>query len=192
MAANNKANKKSKGKDLATYHGGLTYKQFRNANKRGLELNDMAWAGRLYSKMPYWNKKLSSLTTICFTITILSLFVLLTSVLMRTPALLIGVYPDGEIVCFPRLLDKNGQENPLDSSYDKICSSIDARVGRKWQVDNSKAQSDKEAVGDITTKTKYHTVEDVEKTLAPQSLQPVSPSLAPNPASQSPAVPPSY
>lgn len=197
MAANKKANKKSKDKDLATYHGGLTYKQFRNANKRGLELNDLAWAGRLYSKMPYWNQKLSTITTTCFVVTVLSLFVLLGSVLLRTPALLLGVYPDGEVVCFPRLLNKNGQESNLDNSYKKICSFIDARVGRKWQVNNSQAQSDQAAVGDITTKVHYKTVEEIEQALTQPSINPIQATPQPSPTSanqayQLPTVPPSY
>lgn len=184
-----KANKK-KGKDTATYHGGLTYKEFKNVGKGGLELNDIAWAGRLYPKMPYWSKRLGQLVTLCFIITVLSLGIMWISVLMRSPALLLGVYPDGEVVCFPRLRNQTGQVVGLDKVYQKSCSAIDARVGRKWQLDNSNTESDTAAIGDIHTQVKYKTTHEIEEEMIQaldntQSLPPL-PSQVPSQVQPSP------
>lgn len=152
----------AKKKNAQTVWGGLNFKQFRNAGRRGLEMSDIAWAGRMYSKMPYWNARLNRFTTVLLGVSVLCLGAMWVSVLMRQPALLLGVYPDGEVVCFPRLRTSDGQVSPIHPSYEGLCRRIDERMGKKWQVNNAESISDVSAIGNLKNAVQYTPVKEIE------------------------------
>lgn len=127
--------KKSKS---ASYFGGMTFKEFRNANKIGLWMNDVAWAGRLYTKFPYWWSRLARLVYIALALSMLSLALIWGSILMRPPVLLLGVYPDGRVVCMPRILDQNGQRVARHKSYNAQCAALFQNAGLQWVIDETR------------------------------------------------------
>ena len=179
--AKDKKNKDNKENSSASYFGGLTFKQFKDVGKRGWELNDISWAGRLYSKYPYWFKRLSQLTMILLFISVASLAVIWGSIFMRTPALLLGVYPEGQVVCFPRLIKVSGARSELHPSYADSCSMLDKRAGMMWQTENPDAVSDVEAVGNLSNKVQYKTIDDVIR--EKQNFPVVQPQFQPAPLS---------
>lgn len=127
-----------KNKQSASYFGGMTFKEFRNANKVGLWMNDVAWAGRLYTKYPYWWEKLSKVVYIMLALSVLSLVLIWGSILLRPPVLLLGVYPDGRVVCMPRILDENGNRVIRHSSYNSLCGTLFNNAGLSWVLEESK------------------------------------------------------
>lgn len=123
-----------------TYYGGLTYKQFRMVGKVGLWMNDLAWAGRLYSKYPYWFKRLTQLVYAALIISLLSLVVIWMAILLRPPVLLLGVYPDARVVCMPRILDEFGNIVARHSSYGPTCAALFNKAGLQWVAEEVKKQ----------------------------------------------------
>lgn len=169
-----KSKNKTQSDNQASFHGGLTFKQFRRIGHVPLEMNDIAWAGRIFPMAPYWFKRLSLLTFIFLLISALSLGATLTSVLLRKPALLLGVYPDGEIICFPRLRTSTGALSTLHPSYEPLCNSLDVRAGKKWQLDNAqKNESGTSQVGNIDKKVVYKAIDEITGLLPISKPQPV-------------------
>lgn len=142
MAKKNKA-------EPSKFFGGLTYKQFRAAGKNGLELSDIAWAGRLYPKYPLIWKRINQLIVALCCISILCLAVVWVSIFTRPPALLMAVYPNSQVVCFPRLINLKGQQVQLDRAYLPLCTNLDTRSGKMWQIENRSSKSDNQAVGNF-------------------------------------------
>jgi len=139
---------------------GLTYDEQKKIGRRAHEMSDITWAGRLYSKYPYWNKKLTSVVFVALLISVLSLLTMWISVIARKPALLIGVYPDAEMLCFPRLRTVSGAESLTHNSYKDKCDELQRRAGRKWQAANAQLDaSDPASIGDITRKIEYKDIE---------------------------------
>jgi hypothetical protein len=128
----------SKKEEQPTYYGGMTYKQFRNAGKVGLWMNDLAWAGRLFSKIPYWWGRMSMVVWVALAICILSLGGIWASILLRPPVLLLGVYPDGRVICMPRVLDQQGHRVARHKSYNKDCATLFSKAGLEWVVEQSR------------------------------------------------------
>ena len=116
----------------------MTYKQFRNANKIGLWMNDVAWAGRMYGKFPYWWSRLSRVVYVSLALGVLSLGAIWASILLRPPVLLLGVYPDGRVVCMPRVLDQAGNRVVRHKSYGVLCSTLFSKAGLEWMLDQSR------------------------------------------------------
>lgn len=153
-------NKKDKNKDVDLYEG-LTFKEMKMVGKKSIALNDIAWAGRLYSKFHPIFEDLTKAIVVMLSISAICLAAIWISIFMRTPALLLGVYPSGQVICFPRLVTVDGKPTTLHSSYHDMCSSLEAKVGSKWQVDSSATQSDDQAVGRIDEDVKYSTVQEI-------------------------------
>lgn len=129
---------KKSNKDTPTYYGGMNFKQFRLSGKVGLWMNDLAWAGRLFSKYPYWWTRLSFLVSTALAISVLSLAAIWLSILFRPPVLLLGVYPDARVVCMPRIVNQSGQQVPRHSSYNERCASLFVKAGLIWVVEEAK------------------------------------------------------
>lgn len=170
----------AKKNDATTFYGGMTFKEFRNAGRRPIDASDLVWAGRLYPKFPYWNRRLSNLSVGFMLVAVLSLAGVWGSVLLRKPALLLGVYPDGEIICFPRLRTLSGEPSTLHPVYVDQCAKIDERVGRKWQTNNTDAISDAAAIGNMNAQVVYKNVADIiqSRPVATQQAQVVAPAPA--------------
>lgn len=149
------------------FFGGLNFKQFRIAGKSGIELSDIAWAGRLYPKYPMIWKRLNQLIVGLCAISILSLVIVWVSILTRPSALLMAVYPNSQVVCFPRLVNVKGQQVQLDREYMKLCSNLDIRSGKMWQTQNRTFNSDTQAVGNfapsnsVANKIEYKKIADM-------------------------------
>lgn len=121
-----------------TYYGGMSYKEFRHSGKVGLWMNDVAWAGRLFSKYPYWWKRLSFVVSAALIISVLSLAAIWLSILLRPPVLLLGVYPDARVVCMPRVVNYQGQSVPRHSSYNERCGALFVKSGLLWVVEEAR------------------------------------------------------
>lgn len=151
------------------FFGGLTFKQFRNANKNGIELSDIAWAGRLYPRYPLMWKRVNQLIVVLCCLTILSLIVVWASILTRPPALLMAVYPNSQVVCFPRLINLKGQQVQLHKKYMQLCANLDIRSGKMWQTQNRVAKSDNLAVGNFVpsasqnSKVEYKKISEMQE-----------------------------
>lgn len=168
--------KKSKNQPEAVYEG-LTFKQFRNVGKSGIELSDVAWAGRLIPKLPHiWSVLVKFITVLC-ALTVLSLLVVWVSILTRPPALLMAVYPNSQVVCFPRLIDNKGQRVTLDKRYVGLCDTLNTRSGKMWQTQNSDEKSDTSAVGDIKAEVQYKQIKDLPQFDFNQQAAPVDPTI---------------
>ena len=126
---------KGPGKQDASFYGGLTFKQFRTVGLSGVEMNDVAWAGRMYPVSAYWFRRLSRVLQALLVLCGASLLVIAVSVYLRPPALLIGVYPDGQMICFSQLVSTTGAPVPVHKSYAELCASLDKRTGRKWTLE---------------------------------------------------------
>ena len=116
----------------------MTFKQFRDANKVGLWMNDVAWAGRMYGKFPYWWARLSRVVYVALALSVLSLGAIWASILLRPPVLLLGVYPDGRVVCMPRVLDQAGNRVARHKSYGVLCSTLFTKAGLEWVLEQSR------------------------------------------------------
>ena len=160
MSKNN-SKKESSENNISSYYGGMTFKEFKNAGKFSLNLSDAVWAGRLFYKFPILFKNLNRGIVIMMSISILCLAVIWGSIFMRTAPLLLGVYPNGQIVCFPRLINTQGQAVSLDKSYKNLCKSLDDRDGMKWQNNNKNAISNILAIRQGTPIVKFLTADEI-------------------------------
>jgi len=175
-----------KEKPQQTFYGNLTFKQFRNVGKNGVELSDIAWAGRLFTKYPRIWATTTRLVAVFCSITILSLAVIWLSIFTRPPALLLAVYPNSQVVCFPRLIDNQGKRVQVNKSYQQLCQNLDIRSGKMWQTENRMSQSDNSAVGNFkpsvstapTSQVQYIKISDVPEfnfTDSPEAVDPTIP-----------------
>lgn len=166
------------------FFGDLTFKQFRNVGKSGIELSDIAWAGRLYPRYPLIWKRLNQVIVALCAVTILSLVVVWASILTRPPALLMAVYPNSQVVCFPRLITPKGQQMQLDKEYARLCANLDIRSGKMWQTQNKSSKSDNQAVGNFipaaspeAKQVEYKKISDMPEFNFVQSDETVDPTI---------------
>ena len=151
---------------------GLTYAEQKKIGHRSYSMSDIVWAGRLYAKYPYWNRRLTHIVCVSLLICCLSLFAMWISVIMRKPALLVGVYPNAEMLCFPRLRTSSGGESSTHNSYKDKCDELIRRVGRSWQVENAQLDaSDRLAVGDISQNQQYKNIEQAVQDILTRKAQ---------------------
>lgn len=161
---NNKSKKDNiKGQD---YYGGLTFKQFKNVGNFGIQLSDIAWAGRIFHKYQSSFNFLNRITYAAVIISILCLLGILYSLFTRPPALLMAVYPNGQVVCAPKLVDLRGRPVSIHRVYHKQCNLLSKRAGKMWDTSLSGGsnKSNDEAVGNINNEpVVYIKIEDLQE-----------------------------
>lgn len=137
------AKKKKPQKKPQKYFGGLSYGELLRVNKVGFWFNDLTWAGRLYKRYPSWIKRLSMVITISLSLGIISLVLIWGSIITRAPVLLLGVYPDGRVVCMPRIYNRDGTIAKRHKSYGNMCSNLFDKAGLSWVVEEAKKNNGK-------------------------------------------------
>ena len=149
---------------------GLTFNEIKNAGKKPLAMNDIAWAGRLYSKFDTIFEDTTRAIVAMLVISAICIVLIWVSVFMRTPALLLGVYPSGQVVCYPKLVTLDGKQAVLHKSYREMCNDLEAKISSSWQIENSDIDSDNSAVGMAGEKAEYKTVDEIMGEKAPESI----------------------
>lgn len=139
----------------------LTTMELRSLTRVPVSDTDIGWAGRLIGVAPVWWPRTTMLSVALLSVSIAALLAMWVSIVLRHPPLLVGVYPDGSEVCFPRLVTPQGRVVPRNPAYNAACDSLNARTGLMWQTDLNNLQSSADAIASSAPLPAYMTPDDV-------------------------------
>lgn len=135
-------NKKNDVKNQDFFEG-LTFAEFKKINRTPIAMSDIAWSGRLFSSSQFWNSFFTKGIFYFSLVSVVCLAIIWVSLFLRPPALLLGVYPDGQMVCFPNLIDRKGQKVALDPAYFDLCSSLNKKGGARFSTEKPSSPIEK-------------------------------------------------
>lgn len=125
---------KSNSEKSQTFYGGLSYKAFSKITHVPLKMNDYAWAARLFPVAPYWWQKLTSISVLAMSVSVISMLFIMYSFLTRPDPVLLWVFPNGQMVCAENLVDKNGNIQSVDKKYTDMCAALSRKASKRWAI----------------------------------------------------------
>lgn len=139
----------------------LSFKQLKKINQIEFKANDLEWSGLLALKYKMFFTFLSRFILLLTSITILSLVLIFIFITIRSPALLLAVYPNAKVVCVPHITNEKKERIILNKNYTDICEKLYEISG--YKIDKKIVNSNSDAIGNIENKVIYTKISDLNE-----------------------------